>query len=111
VEERQGSLRSGYQKLENECENHRSITETLKQEKAEAEKTHEAEVSTVRAKFHDYHVHHRKKLRDLCFIQEKVVNEFDASCLPYLGKGSTIDDIIGWLDEEIKVVFYVSEGE
>jgi hypothetical protein len=40
-----------------------------------------------------------------------VVNEFDASCLPYLGKGSTIDDIIGWLDEEIKVVFYVSEGE
>jgi hypothetical protein len=34
VEECQDSLCSGYQKLENECENLRSIAETLKQEKA-----------------------------------------------------------------------------
>jgi hypothetical protein len=44
------------------------------------------------------------KLRDLCFKLEKAMNEFGAQCLPYPGKGSTIDDIIGWFDEEIKVL-------
>jgi hypothetical protein len=30
------------------------------------------------------------------------MNEFDTSSLPYPGKGSTISEIIGWFNEEIK---------
>jgi hypothetical protein len=58
----------------------------------------------VRTRFQDYSGHHRMKLRDLRFKLEKVMNEFGAQCLPYPGKGSTIDDIIGWFNEEIKVL-------
>jgi 5'-deoxynucleotidase YfbR-like HD superfamily hydrolase len=50
----------------------------LKQEKTEAEKTHEAEVATIHTKFQDYHVYHRKKLCDLWLNLEKAVNEFEA---------------------------------
>jgi hypothetical protein len=104
VEERQDSLCSDYQKLENECESLHNAAETLKRQKAEAEKTGEAEVATIHTRFQDYRVHHRKKLHDLRFNLEKAVNEFGASCLPYPGKGSTIDDIIRWFDEEIKAL-------
>jgi FtsZ-binding cell division protein ZapB len=39
VEEYQGSLRSGYQKLKHECESLCNTAETLKREKAEAKKS------------------------------------------------------------------------
>jgi hypothetical protein len=104
VEECQGSLRSGYEKLKNEYESLCNVAEALKWEKGEAKKTREAEVATIHTMFQDYCMHHCKKLHDLCFTLEKVVNEFGASCLPYPGKGSTIGDIIGWFDEEIKAL-------
>jgi hypothetical protein len=97
-------LHSGYEILEHECGSLRDAAETLQRQKAEAEKTHEVEVATVRTKFQDYRMHHRQKLRNLHFNLEKAVNEFGASCLPYLGKGSTIGEIIGWLDREIKAL-------
>jgi chromosome segregation ATPase len=86
VEERQSSLRSGYTRLENDCESLCSAAKSLKQEKVEAKKTHEIEVTAIRTRFQDYRVHHRKKLHDLRFSMEKVVNEFSAVCLPYPGK-------------------------
>jgi hypothetical protein len=49
-------------------------------------------------------VNHRKKIRELRFYQENVMNEFGAQCLPYPGKGSTISDIVRWFDEEIKAI-------
>jgi hypothetical protein len=104
VEECQDSLHSGYEKLESECENLRYVAETLKREKLKPKKTCRAEVAMVRTRFQDYRGHHRMKLRDLRFKLEKAMNEFGAQCLPYPGKGSTIDDIIGWFDEEIKVL-------
>jgi hypothetical protein len=102
VEEHQGSLRSGYQKLEHECEGLRNAAEMLKQEKAEAEKTREAEVATLHSKFQDYHVYHCKKLRDFHFNLEKAVNEFGASCLPYPRKGSTIVKLLGGSMKNLK---------
>jgi hypothetical protein len=65
MEERQGSLRLGYEKLGSECENLCNIAEILKQEKAEAEKTREVEVVTVHIRLQDYCMHHHKKLCDL----------------------------------------------
>jgi c-di-GMP-binding flagellar brake protein YcgR len=94
VEEHQNSLRSGYVKLENECDNLHSIAETLKQEKVKTNKTHEAKVAMICSRFQDYRVHHRKKLHDLCFNLESAMNEFSAQCLPYPWKGSTIGDIV-----------------
>jgi hypothetical protein len=104
IEEHQNSLRSGYTKLEDECEVLRHAAESLKREKAETETAHETEVTTAHVKFHDYCVRHRRKLRDLRFHLEKAVNEFGAGCLPYPGKNSTISDIIGWSDNEIKAL-------
>jgi chromosome segregation ATPase len=86
VEERQDSLCLGYEKLKNECVNLRSMAETLKQEKVKSKKTYDAKVAMVRTRF-QYYLHHCKKLRDLRFNLEKAVNEFSASCLPYLRKG------------------------
>jgi hypothetical protein len=59
---------------------------------------------TIHTKFQDYHVHHCKKLCDLQFNLEKVVSEFGAGCLPYPGKNSTISNIIGWFDNELKAL-------
>jgi hypothetical protein len=104
VEERQSSLRSSYERLGNESEGLHSAAETLKQKKSKAEQTHEAEVVVLRTRFQDYRVHHCQKLHDLRFSLEKAVNEFGASCLPYPGKSSTIGEIVGWFDEEIKML-------
>jgi predicted nuclease with TOPRIM domain len=101
VEKHRDSLCSGYEKLENECESLHNVTETLKQEKTKAKRTYEAEVAMIRTKFKDYCMHHHKRLHDLHFNLEKMMNEFDTRCLPYLRKGSTIGDIVRWFDEEI----------
>jgi hypothetical protein len=93
VEECQGSLRSGYERLENECESLRNAAETLKRERAEAEKTCEDEVVAICTRFQNYRMHHCKKLHDLHFNLEKAVSEFGALCLRYPGKGSTIKEI------------------
>jgi chromosome segregation ATPase len=86
VEERQGSLRSGYTKLENQCENLHSVAEALKEQKAEAERAQITQVTAAHTRFQDYRVHHCKKLCCLQLNLEKVVNEFGAACLPYPGK-------------------------
>jgi chromosome segregation ATPase len=102
VEERQDSLCTGYQKLENECERLHNATETLKQENIKAEKTRDAEVATIHAKFQDYRVAHRRKLRDLRFNLEKAVNEFGASCLPYPRKPAPSTIMLGGLTRRYK---------
>jgi hypothetical protein len=104
MEEHRDSLCSGYEKLENECEKLCGVAETLKQEKAETEKTCEAEVATICGKFQDYHVQHRKKLHELRYNLENAMNEFGVQCLPYPKKGSTIGDIVRWFNEEIKLM-------
>jgi hypothetical protein len=35
---------------------------------------------------------------------EKAMGEFGAGCLPYPGKNSTISNMIGWFDNEIKAL-------
>jgi predicted nuclease with TOPRIM domain len=90
VEERQCSLRSGYTKLESECDGLHNAAEALKLEKAVAEKDRNA----IHHRFQDYHVHHHKKISDLRFNLEKA----------YPGKNMTISNIIGWFDDEIKVL-------
>lgn len=49
-------------------------------------------------------MHHRKKLHDFKVNLEKAVNEFGVKCLPYLEKNSTIGEVVGWFDKEIKVL-------
>jgi hypothetical protein len=104
AERHENSVRSGYTRLEGECEVLHNDAEALKHEKAEAETIHEAGVATVHAKFWDYHVHHCRKLHDLRFHLKKAANECGAGCLPYLGKNNTISDITGWFDNEIKAL-------
>jgi hypothetical protein len=104
AEEHQNSLHSGYSRLEDEGEGLRNATETLNREKVEAEVAHEVEVTGIHTKFQDYRVHHLKKLRGLRLNLEKAVAEFGAKCLPYPGKNSTIGNIIGWFDNEIKAL-------
>jgi hypothetical protein len=104
MEECRDSLHLGYEKLENECHNLRDVTASMKQEKAEAKKTCEAEVAMIHIRFQGYRMHHRKKLHELCFNLENEMNEFGAQCLPYLRKGITFGNIVRWYIDEIKVM-------
>jgi predicted nuclease with TOPRIM domain len=104
AKERHNSLSSSYTKLEDEYESLRDAAETLKWEKAKVEATRKTEVLAIRTRFQDYRVHHHRKLRGLLFHLEKAVNEFGARCLPYPSKNSTIGDIIGQFDNDIKAL-------
>jgi hypothetical protein len=84
-------------KLDEECAELHAVVESLGQEKARAEAAREAECKG----FHDYCIHHRKKLREVQINLEKEMNEIGGWCLPYPGKGSTIDEIVEWFDKEI----------
>jgi hypothetical protein len=94
------SLPLTHGKLEGECAGLRVDVETLGHEKAGAEAASEAE----RKRFQDYHIHHCKKLRELWINLAKVVNVIGVQCLPHLGKGSTIGEIVEWFDKEIQAL-------
>jgi hypothetical protein len=47
-------------------------------------------------------VQHRKKLCELHFNLEDAMNNFGAQCPHYPRKGSTISDIVRWIDGEVK---------
>jgi hypothetical protein len=93
----QNSLSLTQGKLDEECAGLHTVVESLGQEKARAEAAREAECKG----FHDYCIHHRKKLREVQINLEKEMNEIGGWCLPYPGKGSTIDEIVEWFDKEI----------
>jgi hypothetical protein len=96
------SLRSGYDQLKNEFDELQGVAATLQREKAELEKSCEAEVLTASGNFQRYQVQHCKKLHDLWFNLENVLGDLGVQCLPYPGKGRTIGDIVRWFDGEVK---------
>jgi hypothetical protein len=102
MEERQNSLCSSYDQLNNEYRELHDVAKSLQWEKADVEKTSEAQVTKARADFQKYRVQHRRRLRDLYFDLEGVLGELGAQCLPYPGKGSTIGDIGRWFEGEVK---------
>jgi hypothetical protein len=94
------SLYVNYAKLEEECAGLRTAIDTLGHEKTEAVN----EVTTIRMKFQEYRVRHRKKLCEFRANLEAAVNEIRVNCLPYPGKGRTIGEVIEWFDKEIQAL-------
>jgi hypothetical protein len=86
AESLQNSLSMDYGNLEEERVGLRTAVDTLGQEKAEAVAACKAEITTIRTKFKDYHVHHHKKICEFRTNLEKAVNEIGVKCLPYPGK-------------------------
>jgi hypothetical protein len=98
------SLSVEHGKLEEECAGLRAAVDTLGQEKAKVVADHQAEITTAQKKFQGYCARHHKKLPELWVNMEKVVNEIGARCLPYLGKNSTIGEIVEWFDKKIRAL-------
>jgi hypothetical protein len=91
-------------KLEEDCAGLHTTVNTLNQEKAQVTTDHQAEIVSEQKIFRDYHIGHRKRLRELHVNLENVVNEIGMRCLPYPGKSSTIGEIIVWFDKVIRVL-------
>jgi hypothetical protein len=91
-------------KLEEECACLCVAIDTPRQEKADAMAARKAEITTVRNKFQDYRLHHRKKLRELRVNLENAMNEIGVRCLPYPRKNSRISKVITWFDKEIQAL-------
>jgi hypothetical protein len=98
------SLSVSWEELERECTCLRTAIDTLRREKAQVVIDREADVAVERKNFRDYHLCHHWKLCEVRVSLESVVNEIGVRCLPYPGKGSTINKIVTWFDNEIKVL-------
>jgi hypothetical protein len=102
AEAHRNSLSVNCGRLEEECAGLRTAANMLRQEKTEVVAPREAEITTIRTKFQDYRVCHRKKLHEFQTNLEKEVNKLGVKCLLYPVKNSTIGEVVGWLDKEIK---------
>jgi hypothetical protein len=76
----------------------------LKQEKIQVLTDREATVAVEQKIFWDYCHGHRKRLCELCANLEGALNEIVTQCLPYLGKGSTISEVVAWFKKEIRML-------
>jgi hypothetical protein len=65
---------------------------------------HETHVVVEQKKFQDYHLGHRRRLRELRVNSEGALNEIVVHCLPYPGKSSSIREIIAWFDKKIQTL-------
>jgi chromosome segregation ATPase len=101
VKGRKSVLKSNYVNLRNDYKNLEAIKNVLQWEKAEAEKTRDAEVAQSHNKFLKFHVHFHTRLSEIHKEMKKSLGKLGGRCLDYLKMGGMIGGIIDWFMGEI----------
>jgi NADH dehydrogenase/NADH:ubiquinone oxidoreductase subunit G len=101
------SMTAGYRRL---SKKHKELGVKATQEKAEIAEAHVAELAEVRDElaketegYMDYRLNVRHRLRDLHEMLATSFGEVKARCLPFPTRNTSIEELIGWVMEEVKV--------